>query len=1091
MSRFRNSVVLVIGILVITSFFPAVAADELVIIAEGKARAEIVIAEKPPRSVRLAAHELRETLEKISGARLPIVTKPTGQAIKIFVGASPHHSVSAEGLHFGGYRIVSGPDWLALIGDDTDFEPIEPFARNNSDIPRAQAEWERILAAPYGMPSAGLYKNRLRLPGDIGKPDGAVTQAKETFDIWGLDERGSYNAVCDLLHGLGCRWYLPGELGEVLPSRKTITVSRRNETVRPDFALRQFNFRFSIVGPDTARWFMRLGLRNDERMQIAHGLDTMTNRQAVFDKHPDWFAIYGGKTDFKPGKINCQLCYSNEELLQETVRWARVQLDTYKFETVSIMPPDGYTVICQCEKCRGKDTPQRNERGLLSDHVWEFVNRVAREVRKTHPHAKVLNCAYGAYTLPPEKIAKLEPNVVVCIVGGRRPINKDGAKGEGESAPDLLRAAWAKKTGNPLLIFENYPLTGRGWYLPAFDAVTLGKSVNATKGLSQGEDIWLTVGNDFDRNGIGFNHFLVYFTARAYWGGRGYDPEAAFREYCRLFYAPAGQEMQAFFEYCAANWAAMETDREKTEQALALFDAAKKKVGLVPAFPASRVPESASVPARRVALIDDYLKGLRMKSQQLAQKRGPVPVVRLVGDASNIVVDGKLDDAYWQNCPVAATGHLRELQTGGTPIFGTTFKAGWQGNSVVFAIRCNEYAGSHPALADAVARGKAPRPDRKPQSSTTRHDDPAIWHGDVIEILIATESHSYYQIAVSPTGHVVDLDRGAPKGQWFGWNAKAEVATHIADDHWTVEIRLPITQDENDPLHQILGRKPTQSLPWHINICRQRVRDDGVELSAFSPTGTDGFHEPMKFAHFYAGRSHSFEADPTVTDFARVFQKALPQRQAAAFLALADGKISDFQKAAALEQAARFDSANAPEIIQRIPVDAVRKAARMQFLLATSQAKTVIDEFGDEDIGKWPFWKRGDGYFARGRAHFLLKQGKNADRDLIESLDWSSDPRQRDAITLTLAQNREQNLRDDDAALIAYRSIIDGRQRIGGADEYSALLGCARILTRKGRYNDALELLNWAGPDNAPGIWGERIRKAIEEIDREKKKSGS
>jgi hypothetical protein len=93
-------------------------------------------------------------------------------------------------------------------------------------------------------------------------------------------------------------------------------------------------------------------------------------------------------------------------------------------------------------------------------------------------------------------------------------------------------------------------------------------------------------------------------------------------------------------------------------------------------------------------------------------------------------------------------------------------------------------------------------------------------------------------IAISPAGHVVDLDRGAPRGQWFTWDAKAEVATHIADDHWTVEIRLPVTTDENDPLHQVIGRKPTQSLPWHINLCRQRIREDGQELSALSPTGT-------------------------------------------------------------------------------------------------------------------------------------------------------------------------------------------------------------------------------------------------------------
>ncbi|MEZ6126929.1 MAG: DUF4838 domain-containing protein [Planctomycetaceae bacterium] len=883
-------------------------AADMFIVEDGKPHAEIVISTTPTRMQRVAAHEFRMQIEKISGARLPIVTAPSGEAVKIFIGTSSQNPVKADGLKYGAYRIASGPDWMALVGDDSEFTPMEPFAKNNSDIPRAQAQWEKIVGAPYGMPARGLYKNRLRLPGDTGKPDGAATEPKETLDIWGLDERGSFNAVCGYLRKLGARWYLPGEIGEVLPSMKTIPLRQIDETVLPDFPLRQFNFRFSTAGPETSMWVMRLGLRNDERLQIAHGISTMTNHQAVFDAHPDWFAVYGGKTDFKPGDSKCQVCYSNDELFHETVRWARTLLDTYQFETVSIMPPDGYTAICQCEKCKGKDSPQRNERGLLSDHVWDFVNRVAKEIAKSHPRAKVLNCAYGVYTLPPLKIEKLEPNVQVCIVGGRRPINKGGVKGEGESAPDALRAAWVKKTDNPLLIFENYPFTSRGWYLPSFAAHAIGDSVNATKGVSAGEDIWLSVTQDFSTNGIGFNHFMVYFTARMYWGGKDANVDAMLREYCRLFYGPAEQEMLAFFTYCEANWSAMDSDKAKADQALALFDKAKAKA------------DAVSVYGKRISLIDVYLKGLRMKTEQLGQKRGPVPKVRLVGDAHDIVIDGKLDDEYWQTCPVAATGRFRELQTGRTPTFGTSFKAGWQGSNLYFAIRCDEH------------------PGEKPVSASTRDDDQAIWHGDAIEIELATETHSYYQIAISPAGHIVDLDRGAAKGQWFGWDSKAEVATHIADDHWTIEIRFPVTTDENDPLNQVIGRHPTQSLPWHINLCRQRIREDGQELSALSPTGTSGFHVPMKFAHFYDGRSHQFESDPSVTDFAIGFQKATKARQAAGFLALAElEKITDLQKAVALEQAALLDRGNAETIIQRIPVDAVKKTAQMQSLLARAR----------------------------------------------------------------------------------------------------------------------------------------------------------
>jgi hypothetical protein len=1025
------------------------------LVENGQPRAEIVIAEKPTRMQRVAAHEFRQQIEKISGARLSIVTQPSGKAVKVFIGASEACPVKADGLKDGAYRIASGADWLALVGEDSEFEPVGPFARNNSDISRAQAEWEQIVGAPYGMPAAGLYKNRLKLPGDTGKPDGMPTAKNEFLEIWGLDERGSFNAVCGFLHRLGARWYLPGELGEVMPSLKTIELPKLDETVRPDFRLRQFNFRFGVVGPETALWTMRLGMRNDERLQIAHGMATMTNRDEVFAKHPEWFAIYGGKRDFRSGDSKCQLCYSNDELFRETLRWARAQLDTYHFETVSIMPPDGYTAICQCEKCKGKDSPERNERGLLSDYVWDFVNRVAKELAKTHPKAKVLNCAYGVYTLPPLKIDKLEPNVQVCIVGGRRSINKAGAKGEGEAAPEALRAGWAQKTTQPLLIFENYPFTDRGWYLPGYAAHALVDTVNATKGQSDGEDIWLSVRQDFDKVGIGFNHFLVYFTARAYWGGKDINADAMLREYCRRFYGPAETEMLSFFNLCEANWKFMDEDKATADEALALFEKAKAKA------------DAASIFGKRLALIDDFLKGLRMKSVQLGQKRGPVPTLRLVGDAKGVVIDGKLDDEYWQNCPVAATGKLRELQTGRTPTFGTSFKGGWQGNNVVFAIRCDERRGE------------------KPVSASTRDDDQAIWHGDAIELEIATETHSYYQIAISPAGHIVDLDRGAPRGQWFTWDAKAEVATHIADDHWTIEISLPVTQDENDPLHQLVGRKPTQSLPWHINICRQRIREDGQEHSAFSPTGTEGFHELMKFAHFYDGRSHQFEADPTVTDFALGFHAAMQKRQPEPFLALASGQATDFQKAAALEQAALHDKK--ATFIDQIPVEAVRKAAQMQNLLANFQAAEVVKQFGAEDFAKWPFWKRGDGLHHRGRAHFIVKNGSQAETDLIAALEWIGDPRVRESVRLVLAQNRETNLKNDAKALEAYEAILEGKTRIGGADEYSALQGIARIQTRRGQFDEALKTLNRAEPDKLQGAWKTNIAKSIDEVQKARK----
>ncbi len=1022
------------------------------IVKDGQPRAEIIIAEEPPRTTRLAARELQTYLEKISGAKLSIVTEPSGNVpISVFVGRSLHTDklgITGDGLKYGAYRIVSGDNWLVLIGDDTDFVPIEPWPRNNNDIvsEKMQRAWNEITGEHWGYPHSQLRKHYTGATGLFGTPNEQQVDKDGNVNVWGFDERGSFNAVCAFLRSLGVRWYLPGELGEVVPEMNTIALPKIDQAVRPDFPLRILNFRFGVYGRDAAMWAMRLGVRQPYGRQAAHGLHHMTHNEHTLTNHPEWFALYGGQRHTQPGQRLNQLCYSNEELLHQTVRYVRAQFDHFDMDVVSVMPPDGYTAICQCKLCEGKDTPERGYRGALSDHVWEFVNRVAKEAGKTHPDRMISNCAYGTYTQPPQNIDKLEPNVQVIIVGGRRPTS------DARDEIRQLRKDWAEKTENPIMVFENYPFTGRGFYLPAYIPRVMGESINATKGVSRGEDIWLTM--DFGENAIGFNHFLIYFTARMYWGGKQQNVVKMFDEYCRLFYGPAAEEMRAFFRYCEDHWREMETDGDKANHALRLLATAKASAA------------EDSVYAKRIALIDNYLNGLRHKSVQLAQRRGPVPRLRLVGDPrGEIAIDGKLDEEAWLKCPIASTGQLRELQTGRQPIFGTSIKTSWIGDNLYFAIRCEEHPGEEPNIA------------------TTRDGDQAIWYGDVVEILLDTESHSYYQIAVNPSGALIDLDRGTQKSDWYRWESQAEVATQVADDHWTVEIRIPVVQDENDPLHQVVGRKPTQSLPWHINVCRQRIRENGSEYSAFSPTGTAGFHEPMKFAHFYRGLSHQFEADPTVTDYliasraaAALQRQGKDEESLASYVALAEGDVTDLQKSVALEHAAESarrlgDFDRAQKLADRIPIEAVASTVRMQNLLHQRKAAEVVAQFGSEDIDAWPFWERGDGYFVRGRAYTVIGAGKEAEADLTRALEWTSDTRIRRSIQLALGGNRERHLEDDDGAFEAYRQILEPRRTLGAADEFRAVQGMARILSRRGKFDEALAALRLVDIGKLRGYW--------------------
>jgi len=1041
---------------------PVFAADRY-LVRDGKANAEIVIAETPPRTTRLAAIELQTYVAKISGAKLPIVTDPDPQtAIQIFVGQSKHaqqHKITAEGLKNGAYRIVSGDHWLALIGDDTDFSPIEPWARSNNDIVsgKVQAEFDKITGAHWGYPLTQMRKHYTGRVSTFGKPGHPLTAENGDVHVWGYDERGSFNAVCGFLRGLGVRWYMPGDVGEVVPKSPSIVLPAIDETVRPDFDVRRFNIRFGYHSRETSLWAMRLGMRDPYGLRVAHGLDGMTHNLATFKAHPEWFGLYGGKRDNLPGERLNHLCYSNEEFFQETVQWARTLFDHYKFDTVSVMPPDAYISICQCPLCEGKDSPQRDYRGRLSNHIWDFVNRVAIEVGKTHPDKKILCCAYGANTLPPTNIKKLEPNVQVVIVGGRRPISN---LPEQREQFQRLRQEWSKKTDNPLMIFENYPFTDRGFYLPAFVAQSLGDSINASKSVSNGEDIWLSVHRDFETKNIGFNHFMVYFTARMYWGGPQQDVTAMLDEYCRLFYGPAGERMKAFFEYCESNWQAMEKDIAPVNTALEMFAAAQ-----------AMAPED-SIYAKRLAFIDEYLESLRNKSKQLARKRGPVPRLRMVWDASDIVIDGKLDEKYWQECPVAATGSMRELQTGRLPTYATTFKSGWgPGGNLYFAIRCEE------------------RPGQPLNIGTKKNEDQAMWYGDVVEILLETESHAYYQFAVNPVGALIDLDRGASKSGWFRWQSQAEVATHVADDHWTVEIRIPVTDDDNDPLNQVIGRKPTESLPWYINLCRQRVREDGSEYSAFSPTGTTGFHEVMKFGHFYSGRSKQFPQAKPDDDYLhrRFLAEELyrsGKREAAleAFIALAASEgVSELQQADSLSQAAaaacflkQYDKA--AQIAEQVVIKEAGGTIRMENLLRERKAPALVEEFGEVDLAQWPFWNRGEAYFARGRGYMITKNGAKADADFRAALEFSPDTRVQLTIRRMIGSNQETNLQDDAAALQTFTQIAQQTANGGAADYFSAVQGAARILSRRKKFKEAIAVLDLVKTDRLKGHWGGAIR---------------
>lgn len=255
--------------------------------------------------------------------------------------------------------------------------------------------------------------------------------------------------MSELLRRFGVRWFLPGEIGEVVPKTTTLSVPEGDETVRPDFALRypyQYFQRFSMASVDETMWQLRLGLSQAPEViglsDLGHGTRTVHERKEVRDAHPGWFALFNGKRETEGSFGSGKPCLSSKGLFDENVRFVRAMFDVYREPMVSVMPEDGYVSLCQCELCNARVTPERGWNGQISEYVWGYVNRVGVEALKTHPDRRILCLAYGAYQSPPREIQKLSPNVVAGITQSRAAFEDPSER----KLHEELRAAWRAKS---------------------------------------------------------------------------------------------------------------------------------------------------------------------------------------------------------------------------------------------------------------------------------------------------------------------------------------------------------------------------------------------------------------------------------------------------------------------------------------------------------------------------------------------------------------------------------------------------------------------------------------------------------------------
>ncbi|MFQ5809398.1 MAG: DUF4838 domain-containing protein, partial [Armatimonadota bacterium] len=251
-------------------------------------------------------------------------------------------------------------------------------------------------------------------------PDGFVIRSSaKRLLIAGGSDLGTLFGVYHLLEKyLGVRWFMPGEVGTVIPRSRAVTVGAINDIERPDFRIRWI---------ESGEWALH------NKMNVAvevggelvgvkwkwayHSLLAIVPPEEYYDEHPEYFALVRGVRRRPSERRSHQLCTSNPDVVRVVAEnVCRILDDDPDIDVISVCPEDGGG-FCQCDACRALDEerpPGQAWHARYSSRLAVFNNAVARLLARKHPDALIKVGAYAMYMRTPlDPAYQPEPNLAV------------------------------------------------------------------------------------------------------------------------------------------------------------------------------------------------------------------------------------------------------------------------------------------------------------------------------------------------------------------------------------------------------------------------------------------------------------------------------------------------------------------------------------------------------------------------------------------------------------------------------------------------------------------------------------------------------
>lgn len=366
----------------------------------------------------------------------------------------------------------------------------------------------------------------------------AVTNG--VLGIAGESPKGVYNGVVTLLESVGCGWYAPGFVGEVIPCKATVSVSDgldRSEV--SDSVHRRFWYGGKgLPSKAGALWIAR----NKADLAVgswSHAWARLVPKE-LFKTHPEYFGI-------KRGERNAgQLCTANPETLRIASESLLARMKSDPHLTVYPAGPNDGGKLCECPLCAKLDTPDYLEpssgKPSATDRVFQFADELAEITAKTYPDKDLGILVYAEYSRPPLKIAHLHPNVFPMFA----PIRRCRLHGPGhpgcywsELWADEIKA-WGRASSKLGFYMYNYNLADS--LLPLSKITYYKEMAKAAHDAGAEQVAW-----DFETIDAWASHAPhLYLSVRLAWNSN-IDIDAEMERYFTGFYGAAAKPMRDYW----------------------------------------------------------------------------------------------------------------------------------------------------------------------------------------------------------------------------------------------------------------------------------------------------------------------------------------------------------------------------------------------------------------------------------------------------------------------------------------------------------------------------------------------------------------